>query len=184
MINLQNTIFQTLPQKIIKLLISYPEQTFYERQIANSAKISIGGANQALQALTNFGLIKKETKGRMHFYQINLDNPLIKQIKIINNLIILQKILNKIKPYALKIILFGSAADGVNLQASDFDIYIESNKPDKIEKIINASAWRDTIQPIIKNPVAAEKFATENPTLWQEINHGLVIFEEGNGSRV
>jgi len=184
MINLQNIIFQTLPQKIIKLLISHPEQTFYERQIANLAKISIGGANQCLQTLTNFDLLKKETKGRMHFYQVNLNNPLIKQLKIINNLIILQKILNKIKPHTLKIILFGSAADGANLQASDFDIYIESNEPDRVESIINASAWRNTIQPIIKDPVVAEKFATENPALWQEINHGLVIYEEGHGSRV
>lgn len=174
---LEKTFFSTTGQKILELMVKYPDKQFYEREIVNLADVSIGGANQVLKELDNLDLFKKEVKGRMNFYKINLDNPIVRQLKILSNLIHIKPLIKYLKPQAIKIILFGSAAEGTNIEESDYDIFIVTNEPEDIERIIGKSAFKDKVQAIIKNPLDQEKMIGENETLWYEIERGIVLSE-------
>jgi predicted nucleotidyltransferase len=179
---LEEIIFNTIEQKILKSMIDNPEKQFYERQIVQLAKVSVGGANQALKKLESEGLIKKEIKGKMNFYQVILDNPLIRQLKTISNLILLEPLIDDLKSKALKIVLFGSSAEGTNLNSSDIDLFVISINFQKIEQIIEKSTFGKKLQTIIKDPVETEKMIKKNSSLWQEIERGIILYEEQNES--
>jgi len=175
---LEETFFTTTGQKILKLMIKYPDKQFYEREIAKLAKVSVGGANQVLKELGDLNLFEKQTKGRMNFYKINLKNAIVRELKILSNLIYLQPLIINIKSRSIKIILFGSSAEGTNINESDYDLFIVADNPKKILKIIDKSAIKNKIQVIIKNPFEQEKLISENETLWREIERGIILFEK------
>ncbi|MBM2820711.1 MAG: Mn-dependent transcriptional regulator [Candidatus Berkelbacteria bacterium] len=168
--------FATLEQKILRSMFEEPEKQFYEKQIAIFSDVSIGGANLALDNLEKAGLVKKEIKGRMNFYRVNFGNPLVRQYTILSNLASTQILVEVLKLNSLKIILFGSVAEGTNLKDSDIDLFIVTNQTEAIEKAIEKQKGVK-IQAVIKNPLEAEKMISENETLWQEIERGIVLYE-------
>lgn len=175
---MEKIFFNTIGQRILRLMAEYSEKNFYESEIAQSANISVGGANQTLRELVKADLVDKEIKGRMSFYRINLKNPLIRQLKIINNLVFIQPLVDRLKTSALKITLFGSSATGDNLSDSDIDLFIISNNPEIILQAAKKGLFKDKIQAVVKDPVEAEQMRKENPTLYEEIDRGIVIYEE------
>lgn len=176
---LEETFFTTTGQKILKLMIKYPDKQFYEREIVNLAKVSVGGANQVLKELGDLNLFEKQTKGRMNFYKINLKNAIVRELKILSNIIHLQPLINNIQSSSIKIVLFGSSAEGTNINESDYDLFIVANSAEKILNIIEKSAFKNKIQAIIKNPFEQEKMINENEMLWQEIDRGIILYEKG-----
>jgi len=174
---LEKIFFNTIGQRILRLMAKYPEKNFYESERAQSADISVGGANQTLRELVKANLVDKEIKGRMSFHRINLKNPLVRQLKIINNLVFIQPLVDRLKTSAFKITLFGSSATGDNLSDSDIDLFIISNNPEIILQTTKKGSFKNRIQAIVKDPVEAEQMRKENPTLYEEIDRGIVIYE-------
>ena len=114
----------TNPQKVLRFLLVYSGKLCYEREIARGARISYGSANYVLNQFYKQGLVQKKTEGRMCYYSIDISNPYIKEIKILNNLLLIEPLIEKLKSWAHKIILYGSWAQGTDTQESDIDIFV------------------------------------------------------------
>ncbi|UCG35596.1 MAG: nucleotidyltransferase domain-containing protein [Candidatus Omnitrophota bacterium] len=174
----EQALYVTNKQKVLAFLLEHPDKKFYDREVSNLSGVSRAGTNFALRELYNEGLIKRERKGRMHFYYIDTKDALIKQLKITQNMIKFFPLLKKIKPFAIKVILYGSAAKGRNTEASDFDIFILTREPDKVKNILFKTPLREKIQYIVQTPDEYAKLKKTNPVFNKEISEGLILWEQ------
>src|SRR4030043_954020 len=61
--------------RILGLLLSHPEQTFYQREVMYETGLSLQTVQRELENLIRLGILKKrETKARV-YYQINSASP-------------------------------------------------------------------------------------------------------------
>ncbi|MBU0896832.1 MAG: winged helix-turn-helix domain-containing protein, partial [Candidatus Omnitrophica bacterium] len=107
------------PQKILNYLLLSSGKSCYEREIARGAKISYGSANNILNDLYRKGIVERKTEGRMNYYMVNLSNPYIQEFKILINMLLLEPLIEKLKPYTHKIVMFGSWSWGGDIEKSD-----------------------------------------------------------------
>lgn len=104
---------------------------------AKKAKVSVSSAKHCLDFLYGQTMLAKEVYGRMYQYSLNLEHPVVRQIKVVFSLqeIMVAGIVDEIKkviPGVLSIMLFGSVASGKDTPQSDIDIVIISRmKPHK-----------------------------------------------------
>ena len=173
---LEKFFFDTSHQKILKFLANFSNKTFFEREIAQRAKISRGAANAALRKLAKASLVILERKGRMSFYSVDLKNPLIKQWKVLSNIIRIYSLIKKLQKESEKIILFGSASDGINIKESDIDLFVLTNFPEKVKKIISKN--KEKIQLIVKKPLEFVEMKPKDPIFYDEIMRGIVLWEK------
>lgn len=164
--------------KIINLLADYPNQQFFGKEIAQKAKISLGGAHNSLKELLKEKMILMEQKGNMKLFQINLHNPLVKQLRAASAIENLSKLIEKIKEYSKEIILFGSAARGEQSAESDIDLFVLSNTPEEIKKILEKERKKLPISAVIKTPNEWSEMEIKEPEFYLEIKKGIKLYEQ------
>ncbi|MFH1772001.1 MAG: nucleotidyltransferase domain-containing protein [Candidatus Omnitrophota bacterium] len=174
---LKNLIYNTSLQKVLYFLLSHPNDKYFDREIARLSKVSKASANFALRDLTSSKLISREKKGRMYFYYVDINNPVVRQLKIAQNLVFIHKLIETVKPHALRIVLYGSSYRGDNSSESDIDLYILTRTPKKIKDIIYKNSSRRMIQYLIMTPLESAKLKKDNPTFAKEISNGLILYE-------
>lgn len=174
----KNTLYSTNKQKVLGFLLEHPDKEFYDREVSNLSGVSRAGTNFALRELYDEGLVKREKKGRMHFYRIDIKEPVVKQLKITKNITELSPLLKKVKPLSQRIVLYGSAAKGQNTEESDFDIFILTREPDKVKNLIFKNPLREKIQYVVQSPNGYAKLKKENPVFNKEISGGLILWEQ------
>ena len=171
-------LFTKTNQQILDLLSQYPNDSFYCNQIAQKTGLSKGGVSQALKFLTKENLLKTEDKGTMTFYQIDLSSPIARQFKISNIVIYLDSFIKKIKPYASKIVLFGSCAEGTDSDESDIDLLVASNQKNEINDFLSKFKSKRKIQLICKSPQEYISLENKEPVFYHEIEKGHVLWEK------
>jgi len=122
--------------KILNFVFKNPTQEFYEKRVAENAKISVGACNKYMKKLSEIGFLTKEKRGRMNFYKLNRENPLVNQFKILFTLdsILVRDIKEKIKE-EVEVFLYGSFARGEDVEESDFDILLISGREEQAKII-------------------------------------------------
>ncbi len=172
----ETTLYSTNKQKILAFLLDCPEKDFYDRQISQLSKVSRSGTNFALRDLHKEGLLIREKRGRMLFYRVDLGNPLIKQLKISRSIAQFSNLLTRLRPLAIKIILYGSAAQGTNTSGSDIDIFVLTRQKDALKKILFRSRLRPKIQYVLQTPTEYAEAKKKNPVFIREIAQGITLW--------
>jgi predicted transcriptional regulator len=73
--------------RILSLLLSHPQQTFYQREIMYETGLALQTAQRELDNLIRVGiLIRRETKARV-YYQVNTTSPWFRPLREICELI-------------------------------------------------------------------------------------------------
>ncbi len=73
--------------RILSLLLSHPQQTFYQREIMYETGLSLQTVQRELENLIRLGiLIKRETKARV-YYQVNTASPWFRPLREICELV-------------------------------------------------------------------------------------------------
>ena len=173
----EKILFSTNCQKILSFLIQNPDQEYFDREISKLTGVSRAGTNFSLRDLAEAGLILREKRGRMNFYKAPSNNILIKYLKITQNIVSLIPLIEKLQKYSLRIVLYGSMAKGENTSKSDIDIFIMTRAPDEVEKIMFKDKLRKKIQCVIHTPNGYVKLKKSNPTFYQEVEKGIVLWE-------
>lgn len=176
MSKLNAILFFTSQQKILSFLVeNFAEYT--EKEISKNTGVKKSAVNLALRDLVTQGLIQKRKVGRTALLQADFNNNLVKEIKVLKNILEVQPLINKLQMESQKIILFGSFASGKNTKESDIDLFVLSKKNEAIRKIINASEFAERVQLILKTPGEMLKINQNKPLLFQEIEKGKVLWE-------
>lgn len=174
--NLSNIFISTTEQKILRFLAYQFGESFFDKEIAQKTKLSRGATNLALRNLTKKGLILKEKKGRMNFYKVDIYNPIIKQFKVLEKIISLYPLVQKLQRFSLKIILFGSSARGEDIPDSDIDLFVLTREEESAKKIIGQFK-KAKIKSIIKNQNNWAELEKKDKLFSEEIKRGIILYE-------
>lgn len=175
--NLPKQLFFTVEQKVIKFLSTNADKEYTEKEIGDLTEMKRSSVNLALHSLSEEGIVKKRKVGRTSLYSAGTDHMVIKELKILQNLLSIYSLIEKLKPESQKIILFGSSAKGTNTAESDIDLFVQTNNVDKVREIINSSQFKDKIQLIVKTPKEMLAINNQKPLFFQEIEKGKLIWE-------
>jgi len=171
-------------KKIIDFLLDYTGKKHYLSIIAKGSGVSTSTCHQILEKKTKAGLVKKEKYGNLSLYTFDLDDPLVRQLKITRTVEILKKLVKELKKESQKIILFGSASLGRNTYQSDLDLFILTNEKQEVRRIIKKFKTKSKIQPVIKNILEFGKLKRKDKFFYEEINRGTVLWEAKSGRSI
>ena len=176
--NIETVFFNTNKQKVLKTLAQNPFQHLMASEIIQSAKMSKAGAHIALRELFQAGLVERSIKGKTHLYQVDSHNPLVKQFKVTATITELYPLIKSLQDLSQQIILFGSTSRGENLEDSDIDLFILTRAQEEVRKLIKKFSCHTKIKPILKNSSSYAKLEKGDPTFYQEIQRGIILFEQ------
>ena len=165
-------------QTILAFLCQNPQKSFYSGEIAEKTSLSKGGTNQSLRDLAHQGVLKTEKKGHMTFYAADISSPSVRQFKILQNVAILESIVNKLRPFADRVVLFGSCAKGEDTQESDVDLLVVSRDKDHIRSRIPETKAKRKIQLLLKTPQEYIQLENKEPVFFREIQQGVVLWQK------
>lgn len=176
--HLYSILTETNALKVLAYIIENPGREFIEKEIQKATGISKGGVNSALRDLAQKKLVERKRRGRMYFYTTQVNNPFIKQLKVLKNIARLSPLVKKLKGLSQKIILFGSWSRGENLKDSDIDLCILTNSGEEVQQIIKKTSLRNKLQLIIRTPTAFAELENKDPVFFKEIDRGVVLFSK------
>jgi len=174
---LYKLLFSTSRQKVLAFLAENAGEEYQEKEIAKKTGVKKSSVNLALRDLFENKIINRKKIGRTSLYSADIRSNIIREIKIIQNITLLEALIAKLARNSQKIILFGSFSDGTNKQDSDIDLFILTADPAASRRILNDSALAERIQAIVKTPAEMLKINKKKPLLFQEIEKGKVLWE-------
>ncbi|MBS7650954.1 MAG: nucleotidyltransferase domain-containing protein [Candidatus Bathyarchaeia archaeon] len=165
--------------KVLYVFHNDPMQKLHEREVVRRAGVSKGSANSILRELTQKGILEREKVGGMVFYRLNNRNPIAKQFKVLFNIYSLQKLVDEVRSYCRRIILFGSCAEGLDTKESDIDLLILTQEKEEVIKKINVyqKELDRRISPIILNANEFTKLKMEDKPLYERIEKGIILWD-------
>lgn len=175
---LKEIFYTTCQQRVLYFLLVHPDQKYYDREISRLVKAGRASTNYALRSLIDADLVEREKRGRMYFYSVNPQDPIIRQLKIAQNLIEIKPLADQLKDISLKIVLYGSSASGANHTESDIDLFILTRDVKKAKNIIYKSPLKKKLQHTVTTPQDFIKLKKDNPVFYKEVSSGIVIYEE------
>jgi len=122
------------------------------------------------------GLVDRERRGRMWFYSLR-QTSLPRQFRIYENLVVLNDLVQALKPLVQKMILFGSAASGTDSAESDIDLFVIARKKDVVIKKIRDYESDREITPIVQT---ADEYAisrSRDKTFHDQVAEGITLYE-------
>lgn len=177
-------LFSKTGMKLLEFLLENPMRDLYEREISKGSGVSIGATNEILKIFAGLSIVKRERKGKMYFYRVDMENPITRQFKVLFNILELHDFVEKTKSLATKIILFGSCAEGVNTEDSDMDIFmLAKDKKTVSARIREVREHGKRVSPIIIETGQLAAFKKENAPLYEKIKNGIVLWDR-NGLQV
>ena len=172
------TVSTSTSQIILAYLCQNPQQSFYSGELAEKTSLSKGGTNQSLRELAHQGILKTEKKGHMTFYSADISSPSVRQFKILQNVSMFESIVNKLRPFADRVVLFGSCAKGEDTQESDVDLLVVSRDKGHIRSLIPETKAKRKIQLLLKTPPEYVQLESKEPVFFKEIQQGVVLWQK------
>lgn len=170
-----------LAVKILTYLSRSPNKQYYVRKIAGITQSSVGGTHGVLKELFKAGLLDREKSGRNLYYKIRERNPAIPHFKVFINIQELNYIINDVRDKCKKIILFGSCAKGEDIVDSDVDLLVITEDAKGIKQFLkDADISGRKLKPIILLPHEFIKLKSEDPTFYDEVTKGIVLWRDEN----
>lgn len=178
----ENFVISTNHQRVLSFLAKFSDQEFYEREIARKAGISTGSTNKVLNDLFSAGLLKRRQEGKMFFYIFDGTHPIFKYFNILNNILLVLPLVDKLKSVTKKIVLYGSCANGKDTSESDIDLFIISEKRKKTLQIIGdyslGKGFEDIkIQPIVQSSIELLRSEKDDKEFLSLVREGIALWE-------
>jgi predicted nucleotidyltransferase len=166
--------------KILTYISDYPDKELYINDIQRSTGASRMSVYLALKEFEDAGYITANKKGKSFTYTLNYDSPVVRQFKIWKSTIKLEPLVDKLKLFCDKIILYGSAARGEDTAASDYDLAIlaDTLENDDIAEEINKFKSGRKISKEMFSPFSFNELKKKDATFYNEINIGITLWEK------
>jgi len=165
--------------KVLVLFLRNASDTFHEREVMRRAKVSKGSASKILQMLAELKLLTRERRGRMIFYKPNMKDAAIRQLKILFNVWDLRDFTRALGEFSRRIVLFGSCAEGTDVEESDIDLFIQATEKKTVKKRISEFNVKSSrrIASIVVDANELVELKKEDKPLYERIEKGVTLWE-------
>ena len=163
---------------VFDLFLSDPMAEHHEREVIRETDVSKGSANRILRELAGLGFLIRERRGRMVFYRLDAENPVVRQFKVLVNVYALSSLLSHLKRHTRRVVLFGSCAQGVDVKESDIDLFILSSEKEAVRGIVgdfNQEEGR-RVSPIVVDFNEFARLKREDRPLYENVERGIVLW--------
>lgn len=164
--------------KILSFLIKNPGREFLGSEIRKAVPVSRAGVYIALQELVKQKLVYRVKKGKIFMYSALYDEPIIKQFKTMKNMQFLKPLIERLKNYSKKIVLYGSASRGEDSSESDIDLFILAKNSESARDVVSRLKTKRKIQAVVKSPSELADIKDKDKIYYDEINIGITLWEE------
>lgn len=149
-------------------------------KISEKLDLSIGSVYEILKEFESAGIVHGTRIGRATIYEPVRNNPLVKQFRAFDNLIYLNDLVDQLKNFARKIILFGSCSRGDDMIDSDIDLFllVDEDMQYKARSIISSYTSEREIKPVIVDSIELMDIQKNDPVFYGEITKGLILWGE------
>ena len=165
-------------EKVFNFLLDQAGEKYHLSQVSQSSLVSNSTVHLVLERLTKKGIVQKNKLGNLSQFSLDLNDPLIRQKKVVRTIEILKPLIERLKDISRKIVLFGSGAEGTNTAKSDIDLFILTDQKAEVEKVISQIKLPKKLQAIIKNDLEFVEMKQKSKFFYQEIERGKVLWEE------
>jgi len=169
-------MFSKAEFKLLAFLLRNSDKSMYGREIAKKSGISLGKVHQALKKFVKQGFIAENRKGNQHFYSVDTKNVIVKQFKILFNLLDLKDIVKELSDYSKKIVLFGSCASGTDHSGSDIDLFVLAEDKSRVRAILENKKTERKINPLILTGNEFYKIKSRDKALYYKIIEGMELY--------
>lgn len=164
---------------ILRLLALEPLKSYYQREVARTARVSVGKTNQVLRWLERDELVSRERRGNIDLYKYNLASPSARYLKIFFNLTEVDELRRRLRGISNKVVLFGSCAEGTDSKESDVDVLVVTGDREAVEKAIRKvkSGERRKISPVVLSPLEFSQLKEKDPAFYEQVNKGVTLWQ-------
>ena len=140
--------------KLLAFFLRKPTLQIYQREIRNNVKLAKATLIKWLNVLVKQDILMFKEYGRAKVYSLKRENPIVKHLKILDNILLIYNLKDIAGKHNVRIYLYGSAARGEDVENSDIDILVigKIKKEDIIADI-------GRISEKIKRQIKAEIFS-------------------------
>lgn len=160
----------------LRMFFEDPVREFHVRETAKILKITPATASKRLKEFKNKGILKYRKERMLDFYKANLEDERYRDLKIYYNIRKLKEsgLINHINKFYLKpaVILFGSAAHGLDTEGSDFDLMIIAERKEELPEL---GKFKKKINREVQLFVNRNLKELKNKHLINNILNGIVI---------
>jgi predicted nucleotidyltransferase len=155
---------------------NYPNK-FHVRELARITGYDASMVSKNLKELEEANLVTHEEVGNLVLYQADIKSVLLRQLKICLTLLDLTDLLRNLDPFTTGCILYGSCARGEDTDESDIDLFIETLDKEDVSRILGEAQQKiaRNLSPIIQIPDETYRLKSENTTLFNNIQRGIVL---------
>ncbi len=161
---------------ILKSFFEEPIREFNVREMARIIRISPATASKDLKSLMKSGILKGRKERTATLYRANLESDLYRDLKVFYNVRKIREsgLLEALDSFYLKpaVVLFGSAAFGMDTETSDFDLVVVSENTKEFRDLKN---FEQRIKREIQLFVVNEIKDLRNGHLINNVLNGVVI---------
>ena len=128
-VGLSDALFTKVQQRVLGLLFTQADQSFYTNQIVRFVGAGTGSVQRELEKLVSAGLVLVSKSGNQKHYQANHDAPIFSELRgIVLKTVGLAGVLrHALLPLAKQIqvaFVYGSIAKGSDVAGSDIDLFL------------------------------------------------------------
>jgi predicted nucleotidyltransferase len=128
-LGLAGALFSNVQQRLLALIFTHPDKSFYTRQIVKALRSGTGAVGRELAKLERSGLVSVERIGNQKHYRANRDAPIFHELRsIIRKTVGLHDPLKEsLSPFSDRIktaFVYGSVAKGSDTARSDIDLMV------------------------------------------------------------
>lgn len=130
--SLADALFSTLQQRVLALIFTHPERSFYTREILRNVDSGTGAVKRELERLEQSGLVSSERIGNQRHYRANQASPIFEELHglVLKTVGLIEPLRQCLAPYSEKIrvaFIYGSVARGRDTARSDIDLMVIGN---------------------------------------------------------
>lgn len=174
---MRKIIISTNTQKTLDFFLQRPEEEYTAKEVQRSTGISKSGINLALRELAKNGFINRKKRDKIYLFSLVHSDPVVRQMKVLRTVLLLNGLLNKLRKYSEQIILFGSCARGEDISTSDVDLFVLTRQKGEVRKVLEDTKLARTVQSIVRTPVECSEMKIKEKVFYDEIARGINLWE-------
>jgi predicted nucleotidyltransferase len=188
-LSLSDALFSKVQQRVLALIFSHPERSFYTSEIVRKVHSGVGAEERELSKLERSGLVSIERIGNQKHYRANQAAPIFEDLRgLIEKIVGLAEPIKKsFEPYADRIksaFVYGSVAKGADTAHSDIDLMVIGDGLDYSDLYTAAEdverKLRRKVNPLFLSPEDWQRKISDKGSVFRKISRSPKIFIIGS----